>query len=91
MDGYEINFSEAQKAAQQLTDILEEFSKLIQQLSTNEEQMLNDALWYGPNKADFSRKFEEYKTAVNNLYKNAAEHLTALNEVIGTYSAAESR
>ena len=90
MDGYEINFSEAQNAATQLQGILEEFGKLIAQLSTNEEQLLNDSLWYGPNKATFSQKFEEYKASVNNLYTNANEHLTALNEVLSTYAAAES-
>ena len=62
----------------------------MKQIVTIENEMLNDALWYGPNKSSFMTRLGEYKTAINGLYNNAVEHHTALQQVISTYASAES-
>ena len=89
MDGYQISFDMAQKAASDLNKILEEFQKQIELLSQKEEELLNDSLWYGPNKSDFTQKFNDYKTKVSALHKNAVEHYTALNQILSAYQKAE--
>lgn len=90
MDGYEIHFDQASQAAAQLGSIIDNLQLQIKKMDEIEEGLLNDAYWYGPNKAAFSRQLQEYRTSVNNLYSNAVEHLEQLNKVLATYANAEA-
>lgn len=89
MATYEVNFSAAKSAASHLETILEQLQLQIKQMNKIEETMLNDSLWYGPNKSQFKQNFTEYKSAMNMLYNNAVEHLNKLNEMLQTYAKAE--
>ncbi len=89
MAGYTIDFGPAQDATKQLQTILEELGAEIQKLGSEQENLLSDANWRGPNKSMFTSQFEAYKTAAMNLHANGEEHLAALQGMISAYASAE--
>lgn len=89
MDGYNIQIEGATQGAAELKTIIEGLEVQIKQIETIESEMLNDSLWYGPNKSLFMNRMSDYKTAVNGLYNNAVEHHAALQQVISAYARAE--
>ena len=90
MDGYELHFDEVSQGASQLEKIIEDLQAQIDDMNKTEEEMLNDSLWYGPNKSQFSQRFADYKQAVSGLYDSAVDHHSKLIEIINTYAAAEA-
>ncbi len=90
MDGYELHFDEATQGASQLEKIIEDLRSQIDDMNKTEEELLNDQLWYGPNKSRFSQRFAEYKQAVEGLYTSAVDHHSKLVEILNTYQAAEA-
>lgn len=90
MDGYEIQLEGATQGAAELSTIIEGFETQMKQIETVENEMLNDSLWYGPNKTSFMNRLSEYKTSIAGLYNNAVEHHAALLQVISTYASAEA-
>ena len=89
MATYEVNFSAAKSAASHLESILEQLQLQIKRMDEIETTMLNDSLWYGPNKSQFKQNFAEYKIAMKILYNNAVEHLNKLNEMLQIYAKPE--
>lgn len=90
MDGYEIHIEEVSQGATQLQQIIEGLEAQMNQIKSISDNMLNDALWYGPNKSSFMNRLNDYMTQVQGLYNNAVEHHTRLLEIIQTYANAES-
>lgn len=89
MDGYDIQLEGATQGATELSTIIEGLETQLKQIETIENEMLNDSLWYGPNKTSFMNRLSDYKAAVSGLYNNAVEHHAALQQVISTYASAE--
>ena len=89
MAGYKIDFGPAQEAVNQLKTILEELGAEIQKLDSEQQNLLSDANWKGPNKSTFTNQFESYKDAAAKLHANGAEHLEALQGMINAYASAE--
>lgn len=90
MATYEIDVTKAVVAAGHLNETITELEMQIRELNKIQETMLNDSLWKGPNKTDFTNKFEAYKTALTALYANSVEHYNHLNDIIQTYVNAET-
>ena len=89
MDGYEVHFDELRICSSQLESIIEELQAQISDMKKTEEELLNDKLWYGPNKSQFTQGFIKYKEALDGLYNNAVEHHERLVEINNTYVKAE--
>lgn len=89
MATYEVNFAAAQAAATHLQEILTSLQTQMKRMDEIQTTMLNDSLWYGPNKTKYTQKFTQYKNALATLYSNAVDQLGKLNEIIKTYANAE--
>lgn len=89
MATYTVNFGSLQSAIAHLEETLARMKQEIDKMETIKTTLLNDSLWYGPNKKNYFQKFEAYQNAMNALYNNAADHLTKLNEIKKTYANAE--
>jgi len=89
MATYTVNFAALQSAIAHQEEILARMKQEIEKMETIKNTLLNDSLWYGPNKKNYFQKFETYQNAMNALYNNAADHLTKLNEIKKTYAGAE--
>lgn len=89
MATYEVNFPALQAAQAHLQEILEQLQTQMKRMDEIKDSMLNDSLWYGPNKSKYFQSFGEYQNALTTLYANAVDHLSKLNEIIKTYANAE--
>lgn len=89
MATYEINVPALQTAIGNLQGTLELLQKEIKDLENTKTTLLNDNCWKGPNKANYTKKFENYQTSLTALYNSAVEHLNKLNEITATYLKAE--
>lgn len=89
MATYTVNFGTLQSAISHLEETLTRMKQEIDKMENIKSTLLNDSLWYGPNKSGYFQKFETYQSAMNTLYNNALEHLNKLNEIKKTYANAE--
>ncbi len=89
-ESYNVDVAGLQAGAANLEETIEQFAAEINKMKEIEENMLNDSLWYGPNKAKFKNEFTEYMNAVVKLYEQAIDHLAKLQEILKTYVQAES-
>ena len=89
MATYEVNFPALEAAATHLQSILESLQKQMKRMEEIETTMLNDSLWYGPNKTQYTQKFAQYKNSLATLYNSAVDQLRKLNEIINTYAKTE--
>ena len=89
-ESYHEDVAALQAGAVNLEETIEQFAAEINRMKEIEENMLNDSLWYGPNKAKFKSEFSEYMSAVAKLYEQAVDHLAKLQEIMKTYVQAET-
>lgn len=89
MATYTVNFGALQSAIAHLEETLARMKQEIDKMETIKTTLMNDSLWYGPNKKNYFQKFEAYQNAMSALYNNAADHLTKLNEIKKAYANAE--
>lgn len=89
MATYEVNFPALQAAANHLQEIIANLQTQMKRMEEIKTTMLNDSLWYGPNKTQYTQKFVQYQNSLATLYNNALDQLSKLNEIIKTYANAE--
>lgn len=89
MATYEVNFPALQAGAANLEETIGRLQAEMTKLNEIQETMLNDSLWYGPNKSKYTQGFNAYKAALADLYMNATDHLTKLQEIMTAYANAE--
>ena len=89
MATYEINFSALNTAKGNLENTLNELQQQMKKLDEIQETMLSDSSWKGPNKTRFRKSFNEYQTALDQLYKSAVDHYEKLVQMMNEYAKAE--
>lgn len=89
MATYTVNFAALQTAIAHLEETLTNMKSEIDKMENIKKTLLDDNHWCGPNKKNYTQKFEAYQSAMSVLYNSAVEHLNKLNEIKKTYANAE--
>jgi uncharacterized protein YukE len=90
MDEYDIRFSDAQAAYEELTQIVQRFEEDLESMKKTQTTLLSDDNWKGSKKTEFTENFNRYMTNAQRVLESAQNHQAALGKILEEYQSAEN-
>lgn len=90
MATYELHLAQLKSATTNLETIIDRLKAEIDKMTEIRSTLLSDNLWKGSAKTRFSKDFDNYQNALQQLYAEATDHYNKLLQIINEYAKAEN-